>query len=141
MRAIRIGPSRTLALLIAGMHGAGGWFAWLALPAWLTGLLALPLLGSLWFYLRRDCLRTAPGSVVGFEIHPDCRCAVQTRHGDWLEARLLPSSFVAPYLTVLNLRVAGRRFPAHVTILPDAIDGEDFRRLRVLLRWKCSGAA
>lgn len=129
-----------MAVLVAGMHGAGAGFVWLTLPVWVTALLAPCLLVSLRFYLRRDCLRTAPGSVVGFEIHPDCRCAAQIRSGEWLEARLLPSSFVAPYLTVLNLRVEGRRFPIHVTILPDAVDAEDFRRLRVRLRWKCSAA-
>jgi toxin CptA len=67
---------------------------------------------------------------------------------------ILGSSFVAPYLTVLELRPlepsAGssgtgirewwrkrwKHRPRSVVILPDAIDAEAFRQLRVLLRWK-----
>lgn len=138
MLLIRIGSSRILTALVAAMHGAAAWLLWLTLPGWPAAMLVALLPASLWFYLRRDCLRTAPGSVVALQVHPDCRCALQTRSGAWLEANLLPSSFVAPYLTVLNLRVEGHRFPGYVTIFPDAVDGDDFRRLRVWLRWKCA---
>jgi toxin CptA len=54
----------------------------------------------------------------------------------------LGSSFVAPYLTVLELKPLGagglwQRFRTRsVVILPDGIDAEEFRQLRVLLRWK-----
>ncbi len=140
MLAVSLRPSRSLALLVGGMHAAAGAFVWMTLPVWLAIPLAACLLASFRFYLRRDCLRVAPGAFIGFEIRPDCSCAVQTRRGDWLEAQLLPTSFVAPYLTVLNLRIEGRRLPAHVTVFHDAVNGEDFRRLRVLLRWKCGGA-
>jgi hypothetical protein len=36
----------------------------------------------------------------------------------------------------LNLNANGERLARHVVILPDAINSEDFRKLRVLLRWK-----
>ena len=55
---------------------------------------------------------------------------------------LLGSSFVEPYLTVLELKPleplkSWRRFSSRsVVILPDGIDAEGFRQLRVLLRWK-----
>jgi len=68
----------------------------------------------------------------------DCRCEFQTLAGVWHEAVLLGSSFVAPHLTVLNLKPAGGRLAKHLVILPDAIDAEDFRRLRVWLKWRCS---
>ena len=48
---------------------------------------------------------------------------------------MLSSSFVSPSLTVLNLRVAGAARPRHLVILPDNVEKETFRRLRVLLRW------
>jgi toxin CptA len=140
MLLIRLGPSRVLAASVVTMHVAAAWLCWLTLPAWPAAVALVALPGSLWFYLRHDCLRIAPGAVVALQIHPDCHCAMQTRDGAWLEASLLPTSFVAPYLTVLNLRLEGRRLPRHVTVLPDAVDGEVFRRMRVLLRWKCGRA-
>ncbi|HWT28123.1 MAG TPA: protein YgfX [Methylophilaceae bacterium] len=48
---------------------------------------------------------------------------------------ILPTSFVAPYLTILHCRLAGRWSSQSVVILPDAVDAEAYRRLRVWLRW------
>ena len=46
------------------------------------------------------------------------------------------SKAMAPYLVVLNLKLPNKFLGSSVVILPDSIDGEEFRRLRVLLRWK-----
>lgn len=138
---LKVGASRLLALLVGAMHVFGTALAWLPpFPVWAKISLSLVFLGSLGYYLGRDCLRTLPSSVVAVQLRPDCSCAVQTRNGEWLEASLLGSSFVAPYLTILNLRVAGGKFNPSVVLLPDAVEAEDFRRLRVLLKWKCAGA-
>ncbi|MEO5691724.1 MAG: protein YgfX [Usitatibacter sp.] len=48
---------------------------------------------------------------------------------------LREGSFVAPWLTVIRWRPAGARFDYTVLIVPDMLSREDFRRLRVLLRW------
>jgi toxin CptA len=40
-----------------------------------------------------------------------------------------------PWLTVLNLKLPGKRLVRHVILLPDALDENEFRRLRVWLRW------
>ncbi|HWU83009.1 MAG TPA: protein YgfX [Methylophilaceae bacterium] len=48
---------------------------------------------------------------------------------------ILPTSFVAPYLTILHYRRAGRWSSRAVVIVPDAVDAEAYRRLRVWLRW------
>ena len=48
---------------------------------------------------------------------------------------VLPTTFVSPYLVVLNMRVVGQRRPIHTVILPDAVDGDALRRLRVWLLW------
>jgi toxin CptA len=44
-------------------------------------------------------------------------------------------SFVTPYLTVLNLKPEGARFAHALVILPDSLEAESFRRLRVRLKW------
>lgn len=136
--AMAVGPSRMLTGVMVAAHASAAGLLWLLpLPGWLA-VVSLPIFaGSLWITLRRDGLRSAMHAIIALELHPDCRCVVQTRRGEWHDAKLLPGSFVSPYLTVLNLRLDGSRWARHVVILPDAVDGESFRRLRVLLRWKC----
>jgi toxin CptA len=58
-----------------------------------------------------------------------------TRTGEWHEAEILDSSFVAPWLTVLNLKQLQSGLIRHVLIVPDNVDPEAFRHLRVWLRW------
>lgn len=141
MLTIAVGPSRRLAGLLAGMHGFAAVLFWLApLPHWLAVLLMAVLLGSAWHTLRRDGFRSLRHSLIALRLDDDCRCEFQTRAGAWHEASLLGSSFVAPHLTVLNLKPAGGRLVKHLVILPDAVDAEDFRRLRVWLKWRCEKA-
>lgn len=108
----------------------------LALPVAvkLTGAAVLTI--SLIFYLRHYALLRAPAAVVAVELSDEMACTLETRRGERIGCALLGSSFVAPYLTVLNLQPEGKFFTRSVVILADAIDAEEFRQLRVLLRWK-----
>ena len=110
------------------------------------------LVVSLVFYLRRYALLRSPGSVMSIELSEEMICTLETRRGDRIVCTLLGSSFVAPYLTLLELKPLkhqeSMKLPSHsgrprrwllarsIVILPDAIDTEQFRQLRVLLRWK-----
>ncbi len=97
---------------------------------------------SLAIYLRHYALRSSPGSITSLTLADDMACTLYTRDGQRVTCALLGGSFVAPYLTVLELKpLAPARWwhklgAYSVVILPDAIDSEEFRRLRVLLRWK-----
>jgi hypothetical protein len=44
-------------------------------------------------------------------------------------------SFVAPWLVVVRWRPAGAWMDRNLLVAPDMLGGDDFRRLRVLLRW------
>lgn len=44
-------------------------------------------------------------------------------------------SFVAPWLTLVRWRPEGARFDRSIVIVPGMLLEEDFRRLRVMLRW------
>jgi len=140
---IPIGASKRLTAWITAMHVFAGAMLWLSsLSMWLV-LPAMPtLLGSLAFYLRRECLRLTPAAIVSVSLyhdsHSDCRCEFQTKDGRRHEAALLGTSFVAPYLTVLNLKPTDSRAARHAVILPDNVDAECFRKLRVLLKWRCA---
>lgn len=137
---VAAGPSRRLAGLIAGMHVLAAAMFWLVpVPQWLAASLMPAFVGSAAHALRRDAFRTLRHSLIAVRLDADCRCAFQTRAGAWHDAALLGSSFVSPYLTVLNLRPAGGRRTKHLVLLPDAVNAEDFRRLRVWLKWRCEG--
>ena len=45
------------------------------------------------------------------------------------------SSFITPYLSVLHLKVADERRGIRVILLPDNVDPNAFRQLRVWLHW------
>ena len=54
---------------------------------------------------------------------------------DGIPGNVAHGSFVAPWLTVVHWRPLGARFKRTVVVLPDMIDAEGFRALRVILRW------
>lgn len=135
---IGLGPSRRLTAALAAAHGFAAVMLWLSpLPPWLWLSAMPPLAASLVFHSRREGLRLSSAAIVSFSLYPDCRCEFQTRDGAVHAAELLGSSFVAPYLTVLNLRPADSFLARHAVIVPDNVDAEPFRQLRVALKWRC----
>ena len=146
--ALRLGPSMRLAAMLGFAHFSAIGLLWpLLLPGSVKWAGSAILVASLVFYLRRYALLRSPHSITGLELSDEVICTVETRCGERIVCTLLGSSFVAPYLTVLELQpleldeVADspeplRKFSFSVTVLPDGIDPEAFRQLRILLRWK-----
>jgi toxin CptA len=153
--AVRLKPSRRLAAMLSFAHFAAIGLLWpLILPASAKLAGSALLAVSLVFYLRRYALLRSPDSVMSIELSEEMICTLETRRGDRFVCTLLGSSFVAPYLTLLELKPLKRQesakstshsggprrwrgfFARSIVILPDAIDAEQFRQLRVLLRWK-----
>jgi toxin CptA len=140
---LRLKSSYRLALMLSLAHVSATALLWpLTLPL-VVKLAATAAMGlSLAIYLRHYALRNSPGSITSLALAADMTCTLETRRGQRLTCTLLGSSFVAPYLTVLELKPLEttrwwHRLHAHsVVILPDTVDSEEFRRLRVLLRWK-----
>ncbi len=54
----------------------------------------------------------------------------------WQPAVVLPRTTVTPWLCVLAYRRAGERSGRSIALLPDHLEAEDYRRLRVWLRWR-----
>ena len=134
---VHLKPSRNLAVILGFAHFAAAGLLWpLALPVVVKLAGAAVLAVSLIFYLRHYALLRSPRAVVAFELSDEMACTLETRRGERIGCALLGSSFVAPYLTVLNLKPEEKFFTRSVVILADAIDAEEFRQLRVLLRWK-----
>ena len=112
----------------------------LHMPFWakltLLGLIAVSLAHS----LLHHALRRSPSSLIALELREDDRAAVQTRDGEWHHARILPTTYVSPVLTVINLRIPPAILARHAVIVPGSVVAEDFRELRVSLRWRYRSA-
>lgn len=110
----------------------------LHVPLWGKLVANFILAASCVFYLRRDALLVAANSIVAVEIEEDRACRFQSKSQEWTECFLLDSSFVTPNLTILNLKLRRKVYARHVVILPDSLAQDDFRKLRVWLRWRCA---
>ena len=140
MLKVSLRPSRILAAVLAAAHGGAiAVIAIVDMPFWLQLIAIAALTINLVAALRRTALLLAPASVVSIEIGSDDTLSIQTRRGSRIDGcEVLASTYVAAFLAIINLRDAETRAIRHVVLLRDSIDGEDFRRLRVWLRWKRS---
>lgn len=124
---VTLAPSRVLRVLLWLLHGLAAVAVLIAdlPPLWQAGLL-LALGGSLLWHARQ----TTPPLV----LRGKADGSLERRSDDtWLRVELSASSTVLPRLTVLHIKEQGSR--RHLVILPDSLPAEDFRRLRVWLRW------
>jgi hypothetical protein len=108
----------------------------LPLPAGIAAAMALG--ASLAFHVRRHGLLAAADAVVEVRLGEGGRCKLGLRNGKQSTGVLLGSSFVSVPLIVLNVGCEDG-FRA-VVILPDGMDREDRRRLRVWLRHRSTVA-
>jgi toxin CptA len=129
-------PSRLLGAVLVLTHAAAVaiLFPLQITPEWKGPLLAA-IAASLAHALRRCALLRSGDAIVEIEVSDRERASICTRSGDWHPARILGTSCVTPALTAINLRVEGLRMPRHVLLVRDNVDAEDFRKVRVLLRW------
>ena len=133
---IAVGISRILGVVLAVAHLAAMAITLIVrLPAWSGFLIAAAIIASGTWSIRRSALRRGANSIVELEAGEGSLIAYRTRDDQWREGEVLSSSFISPWLTVLDLRVAGATRVRHLVILPDNVEKEAFRRLRVLLRW------
>lgn len=97
---------------------------------WLKAILFLGLAGSmalsrpLWSPKIRGLRLLGDGAM-------ECRLAGEE---GWLVAELMSGATVHPWLTVIRLKLAEGMVAA--VVLPDSATTEEFRRLRVWLRWR-----
>ena len=130
-------PSRRLSFALSVAHAIAiaVLFA-TTLPTALKAALAACIAVSLVRSLRRHALLRARSSILSMRVLNDGALFLKRRQGESVRATVLGTSYVSASLTVLNLRIIGRRLVEHVVIVPDNIDPEAFRQLRVLLRWR-----
>lgn len=134
-------PSILLTLIIFAM-GIGA-SAILMLPAliWqIKLLLGIVIFTAVVYHICQYGLLLLPWSCVALNINSSNQVQLTHRNGKVLSADVCRDSVVTPYLTVVNCKVQGANllaqlFAPHLLILPDMLDTEDYRQLRVWLRW------
>jgi toxin CptA len=137
MPIITLSKSAQLIWLLACVHSIALLVIWLLpLPYVWRGLISLFLAASLVFYLLRDVFKYFPGAVIAIKLLPEGKLEIQNKTGAWASASLRSGSFVAPYITTLAYRPDEKFLRRHLLILPDMLDAETFRQLRMHLRWK-----
>ena len=142
MLKIAIRPSRRLTLLLSLAHAAAlGACLAADMPVALKLFVVLLIGLSCAHALYDAALLRSRKAIVALEIADDGVLTFQMRSGEWRRGILLDSSFVAPYLTVLNLKTDGTRLARHVVVMADSVAAEEYRRLRVWLRWRKTAAA
>lgn len=137
MHHLSFKPSRQLsACLTAGHIVAAACVLSVTLPLWLRGMLLIALLLSLLHATAYQAWRAWPWSIVALQFEREGGVIVQYRNGAVREARVLSSSFVAPYLTIILLKPKRAWFSRSVVLMPDMLTPALFRSVRVWLKWR-----
>ena len=137
MLRLSLKPSRYLAIgLTLGHLAAIGCVVIVPLALWLKLLLSGMLVASLIHTLTLHAWRIRASSIIALQCDRDGVAVIQMRSGEEREARVLGSSFVASYLTIVLLKPNTSRRVHTLVVLPDMLGPELFRQLRVWLKWR-----
>ena len=100
---------------------------------WLNLLLISIVLYSLLDSWRRQARRSHPDAVHRIVWKDAQHCQLTLTSGQRLDVGLATQAFILPWLVVLHFNTPDRRL-RYLPVLPDMLDEDMFRRLRVRLR-------
>ncbi len=126
---IELRRSFVYSLLTAAMHGVAA-ICLLVVPLdWYWRAVVFPLVAwSLWSALRSR-------RVVSLRLVPKEGLSFVESDGESVEAALLPESTVFAWLVVLRFRIGEERKVRALTLFADQMSRDEFRMLRLWLRW------
>jgi len=82
-----------------------------------------------------EALKRWADSPFQLDLWDDGRSAWRDRQGRWHQARVATGAYASPWMIIVPLAGSGWR-RKWMVILPDGASAEDWRRLRVWLRWR-----
>ena len=124
--------SRRLAILLLAAHGGAlAVLIVISLPVWIRLILLLLICWSGGSTLQRTNGRNR---IAGLLLRADGKMEYTRLNGEFGEALPHPHSTVTPQLTILLFRLCKRL--ESLVLLADSLNEEDFRRLRLWLRWQ-----
>ncbi len=113
----------------------------LPIPSWAHALGCGVVLSVAWDTFRTIGLRSGARAVVAVHLGTDRVLVVRHADGRLVAGHLRSATYVAATLTTLVWRPDGTWRSRAILVLPDMLPPEDFRRLRILLRYARSGVA
>ena len=126
---IELHRSTHLLFLLVFLHAAAAaCICVLPWPVSWRSLGLLPIVGSLVYALRRP-------RITGLRLAAGDRLECFLADGSRVAARVLRDSTVFSRLVVLRLRLGEERRTSSLVVLPDQVDAEEYRLLRLWLRW------
>ena len=132
---VELKPSQRLTALLFTAHGGALLLLTiLPLPLWIIVPIAAVLLWSAVHTTLRHARRRGVHAVTALELAEREQLQFRTGDGTWHRGQLLDSSTISLWMVLLNLRNDRGRI-LHVVIPGDGISADDFRHLRVWLRW------
>ncbi len=124
--------SLLLTALLVVLHGISlVIIALVTLAYWLKCLLATWVAVSAWCSITRQGLRSSSKAICACWLNQQA-WHLLTRDNKLLRGQLLGCSFISPYVSVLNFSCA--KSIIALTLMPDAMEPEAYRRLRVYLK-------
>jgi len=129
-----IGPSRLLGRGVILVHGVP-LLMWPVLQSggWLLLAVASTLLFSLVKSWRLQVSRHHPDAVCSMVWGEENDCLLGLHSGEQEEVSMHTRAFILPWLVILHFN-SRRRHMRHLVLLPDMLDREVFRKLRVRLK-------
>ena len=106
------------------------------LSPWLKAVLAVALVALAIRALRLHGCQEGRGSIHCLVVDLAGRIEIERADGSRDRGGLLDGCFVAPWFVIVRWLPEGRRFSRTLFIAPDAVGADEFRRLRILLRWR-----
>lgn len=121
--------------LLLGLYIGSGLVVSLLAFAWFFKLMLLLLISGHGIYaIRKHALRITSRAIIQCWLNEAGQWHLRTRSGQEYEGKLLGDSLITPVVTILNFKCQQFYLPVTLTIFPDAIEREAFRRLRVYLK-------
>ena len=133
---LNLKPSYWLtAILVLPSLGACIIVLCMPMPASLKIIICVPAVLAAAYFIAQDALILLPWSFTSLALNTKGELLVMRKDGLDSAGSVLSSSFVAAYLTVLNLKITGSCWRRNMLLTPDRVDAKAFRQLRVRLRW------
>lgn len=133
---VSLRPSRVATATIAAL-AAATFGLWLTLPVPLVCdfVAAVALVGWALHHIRRHGTRSARHALVEIMLSSDAVIVVRRRDGRLIAGHVRSGSYVQPLFTSIVWRPDGARWSQAIPLVPDMLGFDEFRRVRILLRY------